>query len=146
LKNKFAGFQVSGLVKGVASWDDEVGGGFVVGFHHEAAVDFCTGEPRVEGDVGEEVEGDGPEGFWDDLEPGGGGEVLGEVVEVEPFAAAAVGIEEFGGGGFWGVEVIEEAAVNEMLGDDGLAAEFFGEMALEKAGELELVGAEALEF
>lgn len=94
----------------------------------------------------EEFEGDGPEGFWDDLKGGIGWEVPEEMVNGEPFAASAVGVQGFGGGGSGALDVVEEAAVDQLLGDDGLVAEFRWEVTLGEAGELELVGAEAGEF
>ena len=94
----------------------------------------------------EKIEGDGPEGFWDDLEGGRGREVMGELVDGEPKSATAVGVEKFRSCGGGGVNVIEEATVDELLRDDGLVAEFFGEVLLVEAGELKLVGAKACEF
>lgn len=72
--------------------------------------------------------------------------VVGDFVEVEPFASAAVLGDEFRGGRSGGVDVIEEASVDEVLGDDDFVAVFFREVTLEKDGKLELVGAKAGEF
>lgn len=72
--------------------------------------------------------------------------VLGEFFLVEPVAAAAVWVDELGGGLLGGVDVIEEAAVDEVLGVDFFVAVFFWEVVLEFLGEDELVLAEAGEF
>ncbi|MFT6241887.1 MAG: hypothetical protein ACJAQT_003987 [Akkermansiaceae bacterium] len=122
-------------------WDRGVGR-----LDHEAAIDGGVGCPGFEGDVFEEVERDGPEGFWDDLKGGVWWEVGRDFVEVEPFAAAAVWGNEFWRGGGGSVDVVEETAVDKVLGDDGLVSVFFGEVVFEKGGELELMAAEAGEL
>lgn len=64
------------------------------------------------------------------MEPGGGGEVGWALVDGEPAAAAAVRVDEPGGGGAGGVDVIEEAAVDELAGLHGDATVRVGEGVL----------------
>ena len=116
------------------------------GFDHEAPVEGWGRGPGFEKGAFEKLEGDGPEVFGDVLEGGVGWKVVGELIDGEPFSATAAGVEEVRGGWSGGVEMIEEAAVDELLGDNRFVTKFFREVVFEKAGELELVAAKAGEF
>lgn len=121
----------SGVEFGVGIWSDEVRGWVVTGMDHEAAIDWFSGLPRFEGDFGEKIKWDGPEVFWDEMKLIFFGGIRREFVLVEPAAPSAVGGNEFGVCPLIGMDVIEEAAVDELLCFDGVVAISFREMILE---------------
>ncbi len=106
-------------------------GWVVASMDHEAAIDWLIGLPRFEGDVGEKIKWDGPKVFWDEMELSLFGEIRREFVLVEPAAPPAGGGNEFGVRQLVGMDMIEEAAVDELLRFDGFAAISFREMILE---------------
>ena len=121
----------SGVEFGVGIWSGEVRGWVVASMDQEAAIDWFIGLPRFEGDVGEKIKWDGPEVFWDEMELGFFGEMRGEFVLVKPAAPSAGGGNKFGVRQLAGMDMIEEAAVDELLRFDGFVAISFREMILE---------------
>lgn len=111
-----------------------------------AVIERLAGHPRVERKVIEEFEGNGPEEFRDVEEGGVFWEKPGDFVFVKPATAAAVGGDELGGGRLFSMDVIEEAAVNELVGFDHFAGVRLGKEVLMVGGKRELVFAEAFEF
>lgn len=102
--------------------------------------------PGFQSGFGEEFQGDGPEGFRDDLEFLIGWEVNRKISEVKPFSAAAFRVQKFGSRWFGSFNVIEEAAVNELLGDDVFVAVVGWKVGLKITWKLELVFAEVGQF
>jgi hypothetical protein len=100
----------------------------------------------VERDIRKEFEWNRPERFRDDMENGVGWEVGQNLGGSEPFPATAVRMDKLRGGGCGCGNVVEEAALDEMLGDDGFVTEGLGEVFLEKKRQLKLMGTEAVEF
>lgn len=125
---------------------DEVGGRIVVCAEHHAALDGSSWAPGFQGDPFNEWQRDGPERFGDDLQTGGRGEVIRALVDREPASAAAVGVDEVGGGEPGSGNRIEQAAVNQLPGDDGLVAVGFREGVGVLVCEGKLVAAQTLEF
>ena len=78
----------------------------------------------------EKGKGNGPQVFGDVMQGGFFWKEFGDLNLVKPLATAAIRGDEFGSGLSVGVDVIEEAAVDELLGFDALAAIGFGEEIL----------------
>jgi len=121
----------SGVEFGVGIWRDKVRGWVDASMDHKAAIDWFIGLPRFEGDVGEKIKWDGPEVFWDEMELSLFGEIRREFVSVEPAAPSAGGGNELGVRQLVGMDMIEEAAVDELLRLDGFAAISLREMIRE---------------
>ena len=131
---------------GVFGGGDEEGRVVVVYPEHQAAIERRRWAPRFERDVWNEVERDGPERFWDDFQMGGWWEMAVAFVDREPAATGAVGMDEFGRGELGGIDVIEEATIDELLHANGLLAVGLWEGVAVFFGEGELMAAQALEF
>ena len=118
----------------------------VIDPNHEAAVDGGSGEPRVERDFFEVGNGDGPEVFWDEVKCGVFGEMIGDLVLVEPAAPSTSRGDEFGHSLLIGMDVIEETSIDELLSCDFFVAISFREVIRIAREERELVFPEAGEF
>lgn len=123
----------------VGVWGKKVGGWLVIVPDHETALLALVGVPWGESEILQESQRDGPKGFRDDLKMICLCEMPGDFISKKPLAASAVWIDEIWICLFRGINMIEEAAVDELLRDDCLISITLREVVAVAGGELKLM-------